>query len=372
MAEYVSALPVTVLNEQVFQHAITGFKDSQPVLREATVKAMVCMAPHLSERNLNGTLVGCLDQTARDPVPSIRVNTIVALCSIAAHLRDADKEKTIIRFLGRALGDSLPAARKMALYAMQHCTTKQLVSVRVISSHFVPAAAKGCLSSSKDVRNQAREALQAATTALSNHVDALSVSEEPAATETSEPGGASQQNSTPKVAAAPPPRSRLHAPPQSGRSPHLQPSSRTGPSLQMRAAELPLSASAAALAAASGGGVDEGWAAFEPDQGSDFWNGLDSVQPPAGAAAPIKPPDAFAAPTTETIEDGWDDDWGAESSHRTAEAGSSSLPLAATTAAITPAERVITTNNATQSMSLKGNTKKLSLAAHAIDEWDDW
>lgn len=47
MNEYVNFLDETTINKQVFPEALNGLTDSNSAIREATIKAMVQMAPRL-------------------------------------------------------------------------------------------------------------------------------------------------------------------------------------------------------------------------------------------------------------------------------------------------------------------------------------
>ena len=48
------------VNGQVFEPLLTGFGDTAKVLRELTLKSMLCLADKLNERNLNDKLVRAL------------------------------------------------------------------------------------------------------------------------------------------------------------------------------------------------------------------------------------------------------------------------------------------------------------------------
>ncbi|KAG0444698.1 hypothetical protein HPB47_013493, partial [Ixodes persulcatus] len=71
--QFMDHLSPEVVNQEVFPHVVQGFSDTNPTIREQTVKAMVHMAPKLNYHNLNEE-------------GGIRTNTTVCLGKIACHL----------------------------------------------------------------------------------------------------------------------------------------------------------------------------------------------------------------------------------------------------------------------------------------------
>jgi len=79
---------------------VTGFTDLAPVVREETVKAVLCVVPKLSDRIINGELLRHLAKTANDEQPGIRTNTTICLGKIArnlgANVRELDKRLLLL------------------------------------------------------------------------------------------------------------------------------------------------------------------------------------------------------------------------------------------------------------------------------------
>ena len=80
-------LSPTIVNDQVFPQVIHGFMDTNPVIREATVKSMIHLAPKLNYNNLNVELMKHFARLqARDDQGGIRTNTTICLGKIAGFL----------------------------------------------------------------------------------------------------------------------------------------------------------------------------------------------------------------------------------------------------------------------------------------------
>lgn len=67
------------MEAQVYPHVATGFTDSNAYLRELTLKSMLVLAPKLSQKTLNQSLLKFLAKLQvvfpRVPLPSLYFNT---------------------------------------------------------------------------------------------------------------------------------------------------------------------------------------------------------------------------------------------------------------------------------------------------------
>ena len=97
-------------------HLCSGFADTSPPLREATVKSMVVLAGRLNTNNLNVELMRHLARLqGHDDQPSIRTNTSICLGKIAAHLAPQSRQRILVSAFTRATKDPFPAARMAAV-----------------------------------------------------------------------------------------------------------------------------------------------------------------------------------------------------------------------------------------------------------------
>ncbi len=58
------------VEEQVYPHVATGFTDSNAYLRELTLKSMLVLAPKLSQKSLNQSLLKYLAKLQARPRPA--------------------------------------------------------------------------------------------------------------------------------------------------------------------------------------------------------------------------------------------------------------------------------------------------------------
>ncbi|CAG2122601.1 unnamed protein product, partial [Medioppia subpectinata] len=75
METFINYIQPNVVNDSVFPHVCQGFLDSNPVIREQTVKCMLHMASKLNYHNLNEEIVKNFSRLqARDEEGGIRTN----------------------------------------------------------------------------------------------------------------------------------------------------------------------------------------------------------------------------------------------------------------------------------------------------------
>ena len=114
---------------------LTGFGDVVPVIREATVKSILLIAPKLTDRILNNDLLRLLAKTQTDAEPGIRTNTCILLGRLSQYLQPTTNRKVLVPAFARALRDPFVHARiagLMALMATADCYEKEDLAGKVI------------------------------------------------------------------------------------------------------------------------------------------------------------------------------------------------------------------------------------------------
>ena len=57
MGLFAEHLQMNTVNDQIFPNVVQGFMDTNPVVRENTIKAMLHLAPKLNYKNMNEELL---------------------------------------------------------------------------------------------------------------------------------------------------------------------------------------------------------------------------------------------------------------------------------------------------------------------------
>jgi SCY1-like protein 1 len=157
LEEYADRLDKHMVTERIWPHLTTGFADTVPVIREATIKAVYPLAGKLSDRILNNDLLRLLAKMQQDQEASIRTNTCILLGRLAPMLGHNTKKKVLVPAFARSLKDTFVHARVaalMALMATVECYDRDDLAGRVI-----PNMAHALVDKEKIVRDQAFKAM---------------------------------------------------------------------------------------------------------------------------------------------------------------------------------------------------------------------
>lgn len=174
--EYVDKLDSRAVVDKIWPNLITGFADTVPVIREATIKAVYPLSGKLSDRILNNDLLRLLAKMQQDTEASIRTNTCILLGRLAPSLSSNTKKKVLVPAFARSLKDPFVHARVaalMALMATVDCFDREDIALRVI-----PNMAFGLVDREKTVRDQAFKAIAMFVQKLEEYAATLPVTAE--------------------------------------------------------------------------------------------------------------------------------------------------------------------------------------------------
>ncbi|KAI6189626.1 hypothetical protein M3Y97_00029000 [Aphelenchoides bicaudatus] len=157
--EFAPHLKPQVINEKIYGNLVTGFLDTNPAVRESTVKAMVVFAEKLNYNNLNMDLMKYLAKLqGSDDQPGIRTNTTICLGKIGCYLDPSHRQRILINAFTRALKDPFPPARMAGVLALS--ATQQFYSLVEVGNRIIPALSPLSVDPDKQVRDQAFKAIK--------------------------------------------------------------------------------------------------------------------------------------------------------------------------------------------------------------------
>jgi len=149
-----------VVNSQVFPNMVTGFMDTNPAIREQTVKGMLLLAPKLNDANLNSELMKHFARLqTRDDQGPIRTNTTVCLGKITPHLSPIVRQRVITSAFGRAMKDPFTAARIAGVLGMLN--NIKYFTLKDCAYKAVPCLSALAVDPDKNVRDHVFKALKA-------------------------------------------------------------------------------------------------------------------------------------------------------------------------------------------------------------------
>ncbi|GAA5949077.1 hypothetical protein JCM10213_007084 [Rhodosporidiobolus nylandii] len=157
LERYIDKVGAKDVVERVWPHLLTGFGDVVPVIREATVKSILLIAPKLNDRILNNDLLRHLSKTQTDTEPGIRTNTCILLSRLSPHLNATTQRKVLIPAFARALRDPFVHARIAGLMALM--ATAEVFEKEDLAGKVIPAMSICLVDREKTVRDQAFKAI---------------------------------------------------------------------------------------------------------------------------------------------------------------------------------------------------------------------
>ncbi|XP_034941387.1 N-terminal kinase-like protein [Chelonus insularis] len=176
---FVSHLQPSTVNDAIFPQVARGFLDTNPAVREQTIKSIIHLAPKLDYNNLNvETLRYFAKLQSSDEQGGIRTNTTICLGKIAQHLHPQIRQKVLIGAFIRGTRDPFPPARSASVSAL--AITQQYYLLQEVANRILPALCPLTTDPDKSVRDNAFRTIRGFLTKLER------VSEDPGLRETME------------------------------------------------------------------------------------------------------------------------------------------------------------------------------------------
>ncbi|KAG8182070.1 hypothetical protein JTE90_008606 [Oedothorax gibbosus] len=156
--QFIDHIQPSVINNQIFPNVAQGFLDTNPTIRDQTIKCMLYLSPKLNYQNLNEEMLKHFARLqAKDEQGGIRTNTTVCLGKIASYLHPQTRKKVLISAFLRALRDPFPPARTAAILALS--ATEHYYSINDCATKVLPALCHFTVDPEKSIREQAFKAI---------------------------------------------------------------------------------------------------------------------------------------------------------------------------------------------------------------------
>ncbi|KAJ2944793.1 hypothetical protein O0L34_g1683 [Tuta absoluta] len=314
--QFIMHLQNSTVNDQIFPQVVHGFLDTNPIIREQTVKSIVHLAPKLNYNNLNVEVLRHFARLqSKDDQGGIRTNTTVCLGKIAAHLHPQIRQKVLVSAFVRATKDAFPPARQAGVLAL--AATQQYFLLNEVALRVLPALCPLTADPEKQVRDAAFRTIKGFLGKLEK------VSEDPSLREGME---ADVHTATPSlsnaaatwagwaVTAVTAKFYRSHS--DTARVQHPSKSSLSKPGSLEQPSSSSMSTTTSSVTSMTSLEHSESASDYDPDHWDMAWGEIDSS---AGTGASVKsPPSSGSAQATpglaalcEDDNDDWDnDEWG--------------------------------------------------------------
>jgi len=163
-------LPITpsiMVNKHIFEPMIAGFGDSNPKMREETLKNLIYIVDKLDERSFQDRLVKCITSLQNDTENSIRTNATIFLGRLAPKLKEITRNRLLCQQFVKAMKDNFVHCRVAGLRAAVACIS--LVDANQLASVLLPQACLLTIDKSADVRQLAISLVDGGLKALKSY-----------------------------------------------------------------------------------------------------------------------------------------------------------------------------------------------------------
>ncbi|KAG6920078.1 hypothetical protein DXG01_010146 [Tephrocybe rancida] len=185
LPDYAEKLDKKTVSDKIFPHLSTGFADTVAIIREATTKSIILLAPKLTDRILNNDLLRHLAKMQTDPEASIRTNTCILIGRLGPTLGYHTKKKVLAPAFSRAIRDTFVHARVAGLMAFM--ATIDCFEVEDVANKVIPNIAFAMIDKEKLVRDQAFKAIDLFVKRLENYASTMPEISHPDSAESSGP-----------------------------------------------------------------------------------------------------------------------------------------------------------------------------------------
>lgn len=119
LPDYEGFLTESDIQYKIFNPLITGFQDTNFMIRETTLKSITIVIDKISVKQVNQELLRILAKSQMDPKPSIRVNTLILIIKISLKIYKTSKNNVLITALAKSLRDSFIPCKMTALQGFE-------------------------------------------------------------------------------------------------------------------------------------------------------------------------------------------------------------------------------------------------------------
>ena len=142
--------PADIVNKKIFDPMLAGFADSNPKMREETLKSLVHVVDKLEEKHLQDKLIRCITNLQNDQEASIRTNATIFLGKVSPKLKESVRHRVLSTSFTKAMRDSFLHCRVAGLKAAISCIA--YFEKSQICKYLLPQASCLLMDPSSDVR----------------------------------------------------------------------------------------------------------------------------------------------------------------------------------------------------------------------------
>lgn len=172
LPDYCQFLTDLEVQSKVFYNLITGFQDTNFLIRETTLTSITSIIDKVSDKQVNQDLLKVLAKLQMDPKPSIRTNTLILIIKISSRIYTTSRNNVVITALAKSLKDSFTPCKLTALSGFEKL--KDEFSLEEICAKILGHLAVSLMDNkSYKVRQEAKRVFELYLNAVEKHASSL-------------------------------------------------------------------------------------------------------------------------------------------------------------------------------------------------------
>lgn len=177
LPEYSQHLTELEVQSKVFYNLLSGFQDSNFLIRETTLTSIMTVIDKVSVKQVNQDLLKVLAKLQMDPKPSIRTNTVILIIKISGKIYATSRNNVVITALAKSLRDTFTPCKLAALSGFEKL--KDEFSLEEICAKILGHLAVALMDNkSYKVRKEAKRIFELYLAAVEKHASSLPQTEE--------------------------------------------------------------------------------------------------------------------------------------------------------------------------------------------------
>lgn len=177
LPQYAQHLSESEVQSKIFYNLVTGFQDTNFMIRETTLTSFTAVIDKVSVKQVNQDLLKSLAKLQMDPKPSIRTNTLILIIKVSGKIYANSKNSVIITALAKSLRDTFTPCKMTALSGFESLIDE--FSLEEICSKILGHLAIALMDpKSGKVRNEAKRVFQLYLSTVEKHAAGLPSGEE--------------------------------------------------------------------------------------------------------------------------------------------------------------------------------------------------
>lgn len=119
LPSYCQRLTDSEVQSKIFYNLISGFQDTNFMIRETTLTSITIIIDKVSVKQVNQDLLKVLAKLQMDPKPSIRTNTLILIIKISSKIYTNSRNSVVITALAKSLRDTFIPCKITALQGFE-------------------------------------------------------------------------------------------------------------------------------------------------------------------------------------------------------------------------------------------------------------